>query len=52
MQTDNRVKDKDGALYNFRKDPHEQVNLYNKPEYAQVIRRLEKPAEKWNRGEI
>lgn len=49
---DSRVKDKDGALYNLKKDPHEQVNLYDKPEYARVIRRLEKLAEKWDRGEI
>ena len=52
MQADNRVKDKDAALYNLRKDPHEQVNLYKKPEYAGVIRRLEKPAEKCDRDEI
>jgi len=49
---DNRVKDKDGALYNLKKDPHEQLNLYDKPEYAPVIRRLEKLAQKWDRGEI
>ena len=49
---DNRVKDKDGALYNLKKDPREQVNLYNKPEHSRVIRRLEALAEKWDRGEI
>ena len=52
MQADNRVKDKDGALYNLKKDPHEQVNLYGRSEYARVIRRLEKLAEEWDRGEI
>ena len=52
MQADNRVKDKDGALYNLKKDPHEQVNLYGRSEYAREIRRLEKLAEKWGRGEI
>jgi len=49
---DSRVEDKDGALYNLKKDPHEQVNLYDGPKYARVIRRLETLAEKWDRGEI
>jgi arylsulfatase A-like enzyme len=49
---DSRVADKDGALYNLKKDPHEQVNLYNRPGYRRVIRRLETLAEKWDRGEI
>ncbi|MHC4118592.1 MAG: sulfatase family protein [Planctomycetota bacterium] len=49
---DNRVADKDGALYNLKEDPHEQVNLYNKPGHRRVIRRLEGLAEKWDRGEI
>ena len=49
---DSRVKDKDGALYNLKKDPHEKVNLYDRPDHARVIRRLETLAEKWDRGEI
>jgi arylsulfatase A-like enzyme len=49
---DNRVKDKDGALYNLKKDPHEQVNLYDKTEYARIVRRLERLAEQWDRAEI
>ena len=49
---DSRVRDKDGALYNLLTDPHEQVNLYGRPEHARVIRRLEALAEKWDRAEI
>lgn len=49
---DSRVQDKDGALYNLKNDPHEQVNLYNKPEHGRVIQHLEGLAEKWDRGEI
>lgn len=47
---DNRVEDKDGALYNLVNDPGEKVNLYNLPEYADVIGHLEKLAGEWTNG--
>ena len=34
---DERVADKDGALYNLKSDPGEKVNLYGRPEYADVV---------------
>ena len=47
---DNRVEDKDGALYNLVNDPGEKVNLYNLPEYVDVISYLENLAEEWTNG--
>jgi len=46
---DERVSDKDGALYNLENDPDEKMNLYGKPEYSHIIKRLEGLAEKWAR---
>ena len=46
---DERVSDKDGALYNLENDPDEKMNLYGKPEYSHIIKRLEGLAEKWTR---
>ncbi len=48
---DKRVTDKDGALYNLKKDPDEKTNLYNDPKYEEVINYLEKLAEAWTNGE-
>ncbi|MBL7152727.1 MAG: sulfatase-like hydrolase/transferase [Phycisphaerae bacterium] len=47
---DERAEDKDGALYNLNNDPDELVNLYNNKEYAKVIERLEKLAQKWDKN--
>jgi len=49
---DERVDDKDGALYNLKDDPEEQVNLYGQPQYAAVVSRLEELAEKWDQGRL
>ncbi len=46
---DDRVKEKDGALYNLENDPWEKTNLYNKPEYAEVIRTLQQRARAWHK---
>jgi arylsulfatase A-like enzyme len=48
---DSRVKDKDGALYNLKSDPGEKVNLYNDPQYKEVIANMEQLAERWTKGE-
>jgi len=48
---DSRVADKDGALYNLKADPDERINLYNNPQYAEVIARMEKLAKRWDSGE-
>lgn len=48
---DDRVKDKDGALYDLKNDPWEQRNLYGDPKYNDRIKELEALAEKWDRGE-
>lgn len=45
---DERVPDKDGALYNLKKDGDEKENLYAKPQYNHIIRHLEGLAEKWD----
>jgi arylsulfatase A-like enzyme len=47
---DERVTDKDGALYNLKKDRDEKENLYNKPQYKDIIKQLEGLAEKWDKG--
>jgi arylsulfatase len=47
---DDRVPDKDGALYDLKNDPGETVNLYNNPIYKKVVRDLEKMAHQWNQG--
>jgi len=46
---DERVADKNGALYNLKKDGDEKENLYNKPQYKHIIRYLEGLAEKWDK---
>ncbi|MBW8040706.1 MAG: sulfatase-like hydrolase/transferase [Planctomycetes bacterium] len=46
---DERVADKDGALYNLKRDKDEKENLYNKPRYKRIIKRLESLAEKWDK---
>lgn len=48
---DDRVEDKDGALYHLATDPGEKVNLYNDPQYGQVINDLEVLAKRWDSGE-
>jgi arylsulfatase A-like enzyme len=49
---DDRVVDKDGALYDMENDPWEQRNLYGQAKYADQVRKLEQLAEKWDKGEI
>jgi arylsulfatase A-like enzyme len=47
---DERVADKDGALYNLKDDPGERVNLYGRPEHAGVIEYLERLCRQWDRA--
>ncbi len=47
---DERVADKDGALYNLQHDPGEKVNLYGRPEYADVVEYLEHLCREWDRS--
>lgn len=47
---DERVEDKDGALYNLKEDPGEAKNLYGKAQYSQITKHLEGLAEKWDRS--
>jgi arylsulfatase A-like enzyme len=47
---DERVEDKDGALYNLKKDRDEKENLYNKTQYKSIIKNLENLAEQWDKG--
>ncbi len=47
---DERVADKDGALYNLKNDPGEKVNLYGKPGYADVTEYLEGLCREWDRA--
>jgi len=47
---DNRVKDKDGALYNLEKDPDEKNNRYNDPGCRNIIIELEQLAREWAAG--
>jgi len=47
---DERVADKDGALYNLQRDPGERVNLYGRREYADVVEYLEGLCRQWDRG--
>jgi arylsulfatase len=44
---DERAPDKDGSLYHLKRDPDEQVNLYNEPNYKSAINRLETLAQTW-----
>ena len=46
---DERAEDKDGALYHLKSDPDEQVNLYGRPRYAEVIDYLERLCYEWDR---
>jgi arylsulfatase A-like enzyme len=46
---DERTEDKDGALYNLKDDPEEKVNLYRRPEHADVIEYLERLCHEWDR---
>ena len=47
---DERVEDKNGALYNLKEDPGEAKNLYGKAQYSQITKHLEGLAEKWDRS--
>jgi arylsulfatase A-like enzyme len=47
---DERVADKDGVLYNLRNDPGETVNLYGRPQYADVTEYLERLCYEWDRA--
>jgi hypothetical protein len=48
---DERVADKDGALYNLENDRDEKENLYNKPQYKSIIKQLENLAEQCDKGQ-
>ena len=45
---DERVADKDGALYNLRNDPGEKINLYGRPGYTDVTEYLERLCREWD----
>ncbi len=45
---DERVADKDGALYNLKRDPGETENLYGKAKYRDITSHLEDLARKWD----
>jgi len=45
---DERVPDKDGALYNLKKGSGEKENLYDKAQYNHIIKYLEGLAEEWD----
>jgi len=47
---DERVADKDGALYNLKADPGEKVNLYGRPDHAGVVEYLEQLCRQWDRA--
>ncbi len=47
---DNRVKDKDGALYDLKNDPGEKTNRYGDPACRETVERLEKLADAWDKG--
>lgn len=47
---DERVAEKDGALYNLKRDPGEMVNLYGRPEHADVVEYLERLCREWDRA--
>ncbi|MCH2375496.1 MAG: sulfatase-like hydrolase/transferase [Planctomycetes bacterium] len=47
---DERVAQKDGALYDLENDPWEHKNLWAKPEHRDVVVRLEKLAREWGEG--
>lgn len=47
---DERVADRDGALYNLKDDPGERVNLYGRPEHADVVEYLERLGREWDRA--
>jgi len=47
---DERVADKDGALYNLKNDPDEKINLYGRREYADVTEYLERLCREWDRA--
>jgi len=46
---DERVADRDGALYNLKQDPGEKVNLYGGPEHRDVVEYLERLCREWDR---
>jgi len=47
---DNRVTDPDGALYNLKKDPNEQNNVYLNPEFQNIVNKLQNLALDWSAG--
>jgi len=47
---DERVAEKDGALYNLQKDPEETNNLYGQQQCHGVVRHLERLARRWDRN--
>jgi len=49
---DERVSDKDGALYNLKVDGDEKENLYHKVQYQHIIRYLEGLAEEWDQRSL
>jgi len=47
---DDRVVDKDGALYDLKNDPGETINHYRDPACSGVIKELEQMAKEWDQG--
>ena len=47
---DERLKNKDGALYDLIRDPWEKTNLYNVPTHQSVVKDLEAMARAWSEG--
>jgi len=47
---DERLINKDGALYDLKNDSGETVNLYYKPKFQHVVSELESYAFKWDQG--
>jgi arylsulfatase A-like enzyme len=47
---DERVPDKDGALYHLAEDPWERWNLYHDPKHREIVSELEALAKAWDKG--
>ncbi|MBH53593.1 MAG: hypothetical protein CMI18_04520 [Opitutaceae bacterium] len=46
---DERLSEKDGALYDLKNDPGERINLFNDPKYKSTIQRLNTMAVQWDK---
>ncbi|HSW02900.1 MAG TPA: twin-arginine translocation signal domain-containing protein [Sedimentisphaerales bacterium] len=47
---DERVADRNGALYNLKNDPGERIARYGRPEHAGVIPYPERLCRQWDRA--